>query len=372
MRHIDMGKRGIDRRQLLAGLCGAAAVLNATPLSWAQEPARAVPLIHQTDLFRPHMDPDDHFDLACVYGLARMGKVKLLGVLCDYPPPRHPADPDISAVAMLNRLTGLAVPLVTGSSQKPASRRDKLEGASPRDLHGVNWLIQTLRESPEPAVITIVGSCRDAALAGRREPELFARKCRAIYLNAGTGAPDRRPGDGVEYNVELDPGSYAGVFDIPCPVYWMPCFERLAAGKFVGERHGTYYTFIMGELFAKLSPPMQRYFLSMLEKETGTRWLESLNRPVDPARLEHWGKQVRNMWCTAGFLHLAGLKMGNDVYRFAPVKVECDDAGGTQWTEGESRPARFKFEVTDRPHYAAAMTRALVELAGAGNISNER
>lgn len=30
----------------------------------------ATPLIHQTDLFRLHNDPDDHFDLACVYTLA--------------------------------------------------------------------------------------------------------------------------------------------------------------------------------------------------------------------------------------------------------------------------------------------------------------
>ena len=118
-----------------------------------------MPLIHQTDLFRPYNDPDDHFDLACVYGLAQMKKVKLLGVLCDYPPPRHPGDPDIAAVAMLNRLTNLTAPLVTGSSQKPTSRQDKFDSASPRDLHGVNWLLQTLRESPEPAIITISRRC---------------------------------------------------------------------------------------------------------------------------------------------------------------------------------------------------------------------
>lgn len=29
------------------------------------------PLIHQTDLFHPHGDPDDHFDLATVFALAR-------------------------------------------------------------------------------------------------------------------------------------------------------------------------------------------------------------------------------------------------------------------------------------------------------------
>lgn len=33
-----------------------------------------VPLIHQTDLFRPHFDPDDHWDLACVFALAAREK----------------------------------------------------------------------------------------------------------------------------------------------------------------------------------------------------------------------------------------------------------------------------------------------------------
>jgi hypothetical protein len=33
----------------------------------------AIPTLHQTDLFRPHADPDDHWDLACVYALAAHG-----------------------------------------------------------------------------------------------------------------------------------------------------------------------------------------------------------------------------------------------------------------------------------------------------------
>ena len=28
-----------------------------------------IPVLHTTDLFRPHMDPDDHWDLACIYAL---------------------------------------------------------------------------------------------------------------------------------------------------------------------------------------------------------------------------------------------------------------------------------------------------------------
>jgi hypothetical protein len=45
-----------------------------------------VPLIHVTDLFHPHGDPDDHFDLASVYALALQGRFDLRGIVIDYPP----------------------------------------------------------------------------------------------------------------------------------------------------------------------------------------------------------------------------------------------------------------------------------------------
>jgi hypothetical protein len=326
------------------------------------------------------MDPDDHFDLACVYGLALAQRVKLLGVLCDSPPPGHSGDPDVAAVAMLNHLTGLSAPLVVGASHRPASRRDTLDTVPASDLGGVRWLLETLRGATRPAYITVVGSCRDVALAARRDPCLFARKCRGIFLNAGAGSPDTRPGDQLEYNVALDPGSYASMFDAPCPIYWMPCFERVGpavpdAGR--ASRHGTFYKFTMGDLFARLSPPMQRYFLSMLEHESGSRWLRSLHDPVDPSLLARWSSQTRAMWCTAGFLHLAGLAATaggavvptaeageSHVCRFAAVQVACDDAGHVRWRYGAARPPRFKFEVTDPVRYGAAMAAALRHLIG--------
>ena len=65
-------------------------------------------MIHVSDLFRPHDDPDDHWDLACVYALACQGRVNLRGVLIDYPKPERRNDPDVLAVAQLNYLTGLS------------------------------------------------------------------------------------------------------------------------------------------------------------------------------------------------------------------------------------------------------------------------
>jgi hypothetical protein len=334
----------------------------------------ATPLIHETDLFRPHEDPDDHFDLACVYALAQRGDVNLQGVLGDFPPPGHRGDPDVAAVAMLNRLTGLAAPFVVGTSLKPAAH-DTLSSAPACELAGVNWMLKRLRESPTPVVISIAGSSRDVALATRREPALFAKKCRGIYLNAGTGDPNPSPHAQREYNVELDPFAYATIFAAPCPIYWLPCFERLGPGGTfspVATRHGTYYQFRMGEVLSQLAPPMQRFFLSMLDEEPATHWLRSTRAPVDAKKLAAWSAQMRNMWCTAGFLHCAGLTVTtegtivpldrqprNAVYRFAPIEVTCDAEGRTRWHYGSANPARWKFEVTDTGRYVAAMTRAL-------------
>ncbi len=180
-----------QRTFLLAVIIGLA--LYAPPRAVATEgeapQTSPVPMIHGTDLFRPHNDPDDHWDLACVYALACQGRVDLRGILIDYPKPDSHHDPDIRAVAQLNYLTGQAVPVIVGSScglDTPGSAAPDIEA----DLHGVRALLEMLRRAPVPVVINILGSCRDVALAGRLAPDLFRRKCRALYLNAGSGTPD--------------------------------------------------------------------------------------------------------------------------------------------------------------------------------------
>jgi hypothetical protein len=380
-------KRVVSRRKFLHRLgwtaCGASALTLGRP-GVAGEPSPAagssrrepVPLIHQTDLFRPHCDPDDHFDLACAYALAARGDVNLLGILADFPPPGYKGDPDVAGVAMLNRLTGLAAPLVVGTSLRPHSPHDTLPSAPPEELAGVRWLLRTLRQSPTPAAISIVGSCRDVAVALRREPATFARKCRGIYLNAGTGEPRPSPDAQLEYNVALDPFSYATIFAAPCPVYWLPCFEHLDPGRLPPgpQRHGTFYQFRMGEVFSQLAPSMQQFFLSMLEQAPAADWLKSLRHPVDAAKLAHWSGQIRSMWSTSALLQIGGLTVAGDgavvplaggrdaVYRFAPVQVKCDAAGRTRWQYGAAEPPRWKFELTDVGRYPAAMTRALAAL----------
>ncbi len=348
----------LSRRRFIGSVAAGAAAGLASACKAKPDPEDAAPkpkaaLIHATDLFRPHIDPDDHFDLATVFALAARGRFELKAVMIDHPPAGAEVDPDVQAVAQLARITGLAVPVLTGSPR----RFDLSEASLPENREataGMRALLRLLRESPVPVMISIVGSSRDVALAGRLEPELFAAKCAGIFLNAGSGTPDRAKAARLEYNVNLDPVSYAAIFDLPCPVYWLPCFEVAPGGgvPWAVAAHGTFYRFPQKDLFSRLAPRLQNYFAFMLKQGDSERehqagadalrpsWLRTLEGPPDAALLERQGALMRNMWSTAGFFHAAGLTVSvtgeigerddataPPVFTLDPIRVRCGADG---------------------------------------------
>ena len=109
-----------------------------------------IPIIHQTDLFRPHEDPDDHWDLATVYAMAKQGLYSLEAVIIDSPPAHHKASPDALAVAQMNYITGLGVPFATGSPHRFATRAkaQQPDGA-------VRLILDVLETANEPVIISI-------------------------------------------------------------------------------------------------------------------------------------------------------------------------------------------------------------------------
>jgi len=333
-------------------------------------------MIHVTDLFRPHNDPDDHWDLACVFALAHQGRIDLKGILIDYPPARRQAgyNPDVMAVAQMNHLTGLHVPVAVGSPHAMTSRHDTQ--AQAMDMHhgGIRMVLDILEASDQPVIINVIGSCRDIALAGNRAPELFARKCAGIYLNAGTGSPDKTKAAQLEYNANLAPQSYAALFDLPCPIFWMPCFEEMKSGRTVME-YGTHYQFQQRQILPHISNGLQNFFMSMLSRQQNHAWLSYLLGPSDQNLLKEFGAKGRHMWCTGGFLHAAGLAVtqagdivplaragSTAILSFDPIKVSCSDGGVTEWTHDPDSTQRYIFHVRDINHYQAAMTSAMKTL----------
>lgn len=338
---------------------------------------RKVPVLHVTDLFRPHNDPDDHWDLACVYALAHQGDIDLKGVLIDYPPAsRKDRNPDIMAVAQMNLICNLFVPTGVGSPHPMKSRNDTQAYASGADHNGVEMILNTLRQSPDPVVINILGSSRDVAIAGKKNPGLFKTKCKAIYLNAGTGSPNMGPKSRLEYNVTLGATEYAAIFDLPCPVYWMPCFEDMENRRKQSIReYGTHYEFRQDRILPHLSTSVQNFFAYMFGRYTDHNWLNYLKGPNDQALLTKVGGMIRHMWCTGGFFHAAGYtvstegkvlpldkKLDQPVFTFDPIKITCADNGVTQWTPDDSSKHRFIFHVRDVERYQSAMTTAMKSL----------
>jgi hypothetical protein len=331
----------------------------------------AAPLIHQTDLFRPHNDPDDHFDLAAIYALVLQGRIDLRGIVIDRPPPKFDGDPDVAAIAQLNHISGLTVPAVVGSAQPMKSPHDTQPSASPSDKAAAWFVLDVLRQSRQRVAITVVGSCRDIALAGKTDPALFARKCAGIYINAGTGSPDPKLASVLEYNVTLDPAAYRALFDLPCPVYWLPCFEDYE-GEWRVRRYGTYWRFRQEEVLPSLSPRMQNFFLYMFQRVRETDWLRYLYRQPDASLIQQYSQQERNMWSVVSFLHVAGLtvtttgevvpmKAAGDsaVYAFQPVRISCNENAVATWQPASRSANRYMFMVRDLEHYQSAMTRAL-------------
>ena len=371
----------IDRRKVLgmtaAGLVGG---LLCPRLAYGKESEKVnkkTPMLHVTDLFRPHMDPDDHWDLACVYALACRGDIDLKGVLIDHPPENaNERKPDIAAVAQMNLIAGTYAPVAVGSGLPLKSRNDVQEYALPADRHGVQMVLDVLRKSPEPVVINILGSSRDVAIAGKKDPELFKAKCAAIYLNAGTGSPKMSPASKLEYNVTLERYAFAAIFDLPCPVYWMPCFEEMESRRQQEVReYGTHYKFRQEKILPHLSDMVQNYFAYMFGKYTDHNWLDYLKGTKDEALLSKVGSMNRHMWCTAGFLHAAGYTVTRDgqivprndkneqpVFTFDAIKVECTDNGLTHWVRDGSSKDRFIFHVQDTDSYQSAMTGAMKSL----------
>ena len=337
---------------------------------------KKVPVIHQTDCFHNHADPDDHWDLASQFALAYTGAIDLKGILIDYPPTADVAgtdcgDPAIAAVNQLNFMCGQFAPVAVGNALKIHCDEDLHQVASMTPLNsGLSMIFRLLEEASEPVAIHIVGSARDIAVASMMRPELFKEKCKAVYLNAGTAVENL-----IEYNVKLDPYSYSKIFKLPCPLYWMPCFHELAPQQpLTLNTHGTYWRFCQKEVLPYLSENLQKYFAYALGRVTENRWLSYLKYPLNQEIIDAHSKFFRNMWCTAGFLHTAGKTVTVDgkivyadtpgiqpVFDFMPIAVTCDDNGRTSWTPQES-DQRFIFRILDTEQYEAAMTKALREL----------
>lgn len=345
------------------------------PLLTFRHLTRLPRFLHQTDLFRPHNDPDDHWDLACAFALAVRGSASLAGILIDHPPGRpvlnHKSDPDVGAVAQLSYITGIHPPVAVGRPELFSLRQCRNDSIP----SGVSLILRQLKSAPEGLYIVVVGAARDLAEALARDPELFRAKCRGIYLNIGSGSPDPAAVKAAEWNVKLDPTGFSQIFEAPCPIYWMPCLQdEDGPGDLHSREFATHYRFRQGEILELLPESIRNYFGWMFAKDSSSSWLEALGGDFK-ALLEIKSAEYRMMYSTASFFDLAGYGVtragrilpkrdpnADWVYRFEPVSIECSSSGVTRWKFSDPSSRRFLFRIQDCECYPQAMSSAMREL----------
>ncbi len=378
---MTTNRRNFVKTSLAVGL--SAAFSNLSNNSFAQEsstsdvPKNDKPLvIYQADLFHPHGDPDDHFDLATLYSLAIQGLLDIDGLVLDYPPEFRAGDPAVAAVAQMNRLSGLRTPFVVGSKVQPSKRGDVVSDLSSLDSSAVEYLIEALERAERPIDIAIVGSSTDVAIAFSRRPELFKTKCAGVYLDAGGANVNPKNPAQLEFNARLNPSAYATLFDLPCPLYWFPCWD-VVEQRAVGP-NGTFYWLDHTKAFDGISPSLAAFFTFMFDRSTNPRWIKALEEPVKPERWAQILKDRRGMWSTASILYCAKKTILRDgsivdhtpevdassdaLYRMENVRVTCDDEGRTTWEYCEEETNRKLFHILDVEAYTEAMSRAVNSL----------
>jgi len=315
---------------------------------------RPVPVLHLTDLFHPHDDPDDHIDLACLFG---MRDIDLRGVVFD-DGLRQKRSPGLAA---------LKSPRDTGADQGA-----EFQG-------GVELILRTLRESSVPVTVTVVGSMRDIAAAWNRDPALCAAKIERLYIFIGDA--HSAPGFGFrEHNATLDPQAYAAIMRSGLPIFWVPCFD---GGAWRNSGRASFWRASHRDLFAGVADPVKQYFIYALLKKTGDP-LAFLGQPVDAVQWETVLSGTRNLWCAGVFAHIADRAFVREggawrsvpaaagtasaaPFAFEPVRVNLDATGMALYPRELPYYDVQRFLIVDREAYDRALTAVTAAmLAGLG------
>jgi hypothetical protein len=366
--------------RLVTGIFGAG-LGSGLMMGMAAEVNRSVPVIYCTDLFHPHDDPDDHFDLATLYALRELD---IKAVVLDQGR-KQLARPGRIPVSQMNRITGRNVPAVIGLADPLRGPDDKALDQPAQFQGAVELIVQTLRASSRPVCIATAGSVRDVVCAFNREPGLFRTNLAMVLAFIGEASDAKVQ----EYNVGLDPQAFVGLMRSGLPVYWAPCFD---GGLWQNRGHASFWRGSQQALLEGGAPDVIQYFIYALEKETAEP-LAFLSRPVEPERQARLFGGTRNLWCAAVLGVMSGRETAFDgskwtsvlpqnnraaavagrkpLFGFSEVEVSVSDSGVVSYGQGPGSCKIRRFEVHDSAQYEPGMVEAtaalLLGLGGKGN-----
>ena len=312
-----------------------------------------IPIIYLTDLYHPHQDPDDHFDLAALFAI---DDFDIKAVIVD----NAMADkkPAWQAVEQMNHISGRKVPWFSGLKRKLKFPED--DGLWQKEFQeGCDQIIKILEETHGKVTIISVGSLRDIAAAYNRRPGLFHEKLPKIVVFAGE-ASDR---NFIEYNVGLDKNAFIRVMNNVPNIYWVPCFD---GGLWHNNGKASYWQASQSDLLRGSDPRLINYFLYMFKNEPDS--VDPVQYIVGPSNEKAVNKYImgkdlslRNLWSCAVFPWFSNdYSSGSYPFGFEQVRIQVNDSAIVNYlTNGH---AVQRFYITDPDHYAERMTTIFREM----------
>ncbi|MBU0639188.1 MAG: hypothetical protein KKB50_10015 [Planctomycetes bacterium] len=351
---------------LLGLVCCAAACRKPQP---AATSSAALPVVYCSDLFHPHDDPDDHFDLASIFALSELD---LKAVILDQGR-KQQERPGATPLTQLMAITGRPVPYALGLAE-PLSGPDDQGLEQPAEFQGgVTLMLRVLEQSPRKVVIMTLGSVRDLVAAYNRRPDLFRARVDRVYTFIGEAAK----AEVREYNVGLDVNAFVGLLRADMPLYWVPCFD---GGVWKNNGRASFWVARHEDLLNGVSDSVCKYFTYALGR-CGQDPLAYLQAPLDPrARAQIFG-QSRNLWGSGVFAlafgrqavrtengYRAVVSAGGAappplrLFDFVDVNIAVSDDGVVSYGRSERSRVVKQFRILDRDNYARAMTDITAQL----------
>jgi hypothetical protein len=290
------------------------------------EHEKRVPVIYCTDLFHPHVDPDDHFDIACLYAIS---EIEIKAIILDQGE-KQKKRPGFIPISQLNYITRKSVLHAIGLSNKLESPEDKGLWQAKEYQDGVKLILKILKTSKEPVSIISVGSLRDIAASYNRSPNLFKTKVNRLYIFIGEASKKGH----IEYNVGLDKNAYIRIMNSGLPVYWVPCFD---GGLWQNNGRASYWKASHEDLLGCVSDRIMNYFIYALLKKNEKNPIHYPDNEISKDDRNKVLSMNRNLWCSAIFAHIAGRRFIHQENKFISIPMNVS-------YNKEEEVIPFKFE----------------------------
>jgi len=343
-------------------------------LADADVPPKKFPVIYCSDLFHPHEDPDDHFDLATLYAIP---EIDIKAIILDQGK-RQQAAPGSIPVSQMNYITKRNVPHAMGLAEELLTPQDQALGQPKEYQQGVELILNTLKNSTEPVTVITVGSLRDIAAAYNRDPQLLKTKIDRLFIFIGEASQKGY----IDYNVNLDIHAYMCVMDSDLPVYWVPCFD---GGIWQNKGNASYWNASHKDLLAQAPEQVLKFFIYALQKKDKNTIdpIRYLNDELDTKGRDDILTANRHLWSCSVFTYVANRKIVRqdqnvisipidtpycqgqliDLFTFRDVAIYVSQPVTILPLPQSDRTRKIKmFQITNKDIYEKAMTSIAADL----------